>query len=106
MGLLERDGEIADSETLIAASQQSHETVDAALKSLLVDEFVALSVIEVKMIKHSDEGAAYAKDGTPEFQYAIAAPFDEEVPKEQVEEKVGKLIAKVGFAKAMQKKWI
>ena len=80
--------------------------MDAALKSLLVDAYVVLNVIEVRFIKHSDEGASYAKDGTPEYQYAIAAPFGEEVPKTQVEEKVGKLIAKVGFAKAMQKKWI
>ena len=27
-------------------------------------------------------------------------------PKSEVEEKVGKEIAKIGFAKAMQKKWI
>lgn len=32
--------------------------------------------------------------------------MNEEVPKTTVEEKVGKEIAKIGFAKAMQKKWV
>jgi hypothetical protein len=27
-------------------------------------------------------------------------------PKAEIEEKVGKEVAKIGFAKAMQKKWI
>jgi hypothetical protein len=31
--------------------------VDAALKSLLVDEYVVLDVIEVRYLKHSEEGA-------------------------------------------------
>jgi phenylalanyl-tRNA synthetase alpha chain len=65
-----------------------------------------LDVIEVKYLKHSAEGAAYAQNGTPEYQYAMAAPFDQEVPKATVEEKVGKEFAKIGFAKAMQKKWV
>jgi phenylalanyl-tRNA synthetase alpha chain len=36
----------------------------------------------------------------------MAAPFGAEVPKSTVEDKVGKEVAKIGFAKAMQKKWI
>ena len=80
--------------------------MDAALKSLLVDEYVVLDVIEVRYLKHSEEGAQYAQHGTPEFQYANALPLNEEVPKTTVEEKVGKEIAKIGFAKAMQKKWV
>ena len=65
-----------------------------------------LDVIEVKFLKHSAEGAKYADLGTPEYQYAMACTFNEEVPKATVEEKVGKDIAKIGFAKAMQKKWV
>lgn len=80
---------------------QSSETVDAALKSLLVDDYVVLDVIEVKHLKLSPEGSEYVQKGTPEYQYAMAAPFEQEVPKTIVEETVGKEIAKIGFAKAM-----
>lgn len=65
-----------------------------------------LDVIEVKYLKNTAEGAKYLESGTPEFQYAIACTFNEEVPKSAVEDKVGKEIAKIGFAKAMQKKWV
>jgi len=57
LSLLHKDGLIADSEALVEASKQSNETVDAALKSLLVDEYVVLDVIEVRYLKHSEEGA-------------------------------------------------
>lgn len=106
LNLLNVNGEIPDSESIVEASKQSSEVVDAALKSLLVDEYVVLDVIEVKFLKHSAEGAEYASKGTPEYQYAMAAPYDQEVSKATVEEKVGKEIAKIGFAKAMQKKWV
>lgn len=101
LALLNKDGHIADSESLVEASKQSNETVDAALKSLLVDEYVVLDVIEVRYLKLSDEGAQYAKHGTPEYQYANALALNEELPKTAVEEKAGKEIAKIGFAKAM-----
>ena len=46
--------------------------MDAPLKSLLVDEYVLLEVIERRKIELTEEGAGYVKDGTPEFQYASA----------------------------------
>jgi NMD protein affecting ribosome stability and mRNA decay len=53
---LAKDGEIKDSESIVELSMQTSETVDAALKSLLVDEYVVLDVIEVKHLKLSAEG--------------------------------------------------
>ena len=41
--------------------------LDAAVKSLLVDEYVVLEVIERRKIELSEEGQGYARDGTPEF---------------------------------------
>jgi hypothetical protein len=41
--------------------------MDAPLKSLLVDEYVVLEVIERRKIELTEEGAGYVKDGTPEF---------------------------------------
>jgi len=80
--------------------------VDAALKSLLVDDYVVLDVIERKVLSLTEEGEGYAKSGTPEFQYASALVTNEETLKTDVEAKVGALIAKVGFAKAMKNKWV
>jgi len=41
--------------------------VDAAVKSLLVDDYVVLEVIERRRIELSEEGQGYADSGTPEF---------------------------------------
>lgn len=41
--------------------------VDAALKSLLVDNYVALEVVSKQKIELSEEGAEYEAKGTPEY---------------------------------------
>ena len=65
-----------------------------------------LEVIERRTLALSAEGQGYATNGTPEFQYASALVTGEEILKSDVEAKVGALIAKVGFAKAMKNKWV
>ena len=79
---------------------------DAAVKSLLVDDFVVLEVIERRKIELSEEGSGYAENGTPEFQYASALGVGVETLKTDVEAKVGAQLAKIGFAKAMKNKWV
>ena len=83
-----------------------HTELDKSLKSLLVDDYLVLTVIEKKGIELTDEGASYASVGTPEYQYANALEMNKPTEKAEVETKVGAEIAKIGFAKAMQKKWI
>ena len=80
--------------------------LDAAVKSLLVDDYVVLDVIERKMIALTEEGEGYARVGTPEFQYASALQVGAEVLKSDVEAQVGAQLAKIGFAKAMKNKWV
>lgn len=63
--------------------------MDAALKSLLVDEYIVLDVIERRHIELTAEGSSYVQDGTPEFQYASALTVGEEILKSDVETKVG-----------------
>ena len=84
----------------------SHAELDKNLKSLNADDYIELKVIEKKLLELSDEGKSYVEKGTPEYQYASALELNKATPKTEVEEKVGKEIAKIGFAKAMQKKWI
>lgn len=105
LSTLNKDGNIADSDVLVSASANAQQ-VDAALKSLLVDDFVVLEVISKQKLELTKEGAGYAEKGTPEYQYASALDVDVVTPKSEVEARVGAQIAKIGFAKAMSKKWV
>lgn len=105
LNLLNENNEIPDTSALVTEAV-TREALDAALKSLNVDEYVVLEVIEKKMIELMDEGRGYALNGTPEFQYANALEVGVVTQKTDVEAKVGELVAKVGFAKAMKNKWI
>jgi phenylalanyl-tRNA synthetase alpha chain len=76
------------------------------LKSLLVDDYVVLEVIEKKLIELTEEGQSYAKDGSPEFQFVSKMQMGEKCDMAEMENRCGKQIAKVGFGKAMKQKWI
>ena len=95
--LLSKDGEIGDTADLVTGLKVHPKEIDAALKSLNVDEYVNLDVIELKQIELSQEGAGYLETGTPEFQYASALEFGEEVLKAEFDEKIGKQLSKIGF---------
>jgi DNA-binding MarR family transcriptional regulator len=45
----------------------THIDLDKVLKSLLVDDYIVLTVIERKLVELSDEGKGYVANGTPEF---------------------------------------
>lgn len=76
------------------------------MKSLLVDDYLVLDVIERKKIELTEEGKGYADNGTPEYQYANALELNVQMLKTEVEAKVGDFVAKIGFAKAMKNKWV
>ena len=97
---------IEDTSAYAHALGVAHTELDKALKSLLVDDYLELAVIERKAIELTDEGATYAAKGTPEYQYASALVVGAATEKAEVEGRVGAEIAKIGFAKAMQRKWI
>lgn len=99
-------GQILNTADMVKELNIQPKLMDAALKSLLVDDYVKLDVIDLKLIELTAEGAGYLVNGTPEFQYANALVKDVETPKAEIESKVGKNIAKIGFQKAMQNKWV
>ena len=86
---MNEQGSIPDSADLCESLGLAPAKVDAALKSLLVDEYVVLEVIERRKIELTGEGQQYQRDGTPEFQYASALEVGTEVLKTEVEQKVG-----------------
>ena len=103
---LHANGAIEDTAVYAKELGVAHTDLDKSLKSLLVDDYLVLTVIERKVIELTDEGATYASKGTPEYQYASALVMGVVTEKSDVETRVGAEIAKIGFAKAMGRKWI
>jgi len=57
---LDKQGHIADSDLFAGANNLGKEDLEKILKSLLVDDFVQLEVIERKVIELTEEGLGYA----------------------------------------------
>ena len=64
---LNETGSIEDTLVLAQKLEITHVDLDKVLKSLIVDEYIVLQVIERKIIELSDEGKGYVEKGTPEF---------------------------------------
>jgi helix-turn-helix protein len=62
-------GEIENSENFGNEKGISKDDLEKVLKSLLVDDYLSLEVIERKIIELTEEGHSYAKNGSPEFQF-------------------------------------
>ena len=67
---------IDDSDILVASLSVTKEKMDAALKSLNVDEYVDLQVIEKRKIELTQEGEGYLQNGSAEVQYINALEMD------------------------------
>jgi DNA-binding MarR family transcriptional regulator len=65
--ILKQDGSIGNTIDLANELKISHADLDKVLKSLLVDEYIKLEVIEKKLIELTAEGKDYIEKGTPEF---------------------------------------
>ena len=63
-------------------------------------------MIERKLLELTDEGSLYAEKGTPEFQYASGLALNTPTNKAEYDKQVGAELAKIGFSKAMQRKWV
>lgn len=57
---------IEDSDALVAALGVGRDKMDAALKSLNVDEYVDLNVIEKRKVELTGEGLGYLANGSAE----------------------------------------
>ena len=61
---LKSKNQIDDSDSLVAALGVARDKMDAALKSLNVDEYVDLSVIEKRKVELTEEGLGYLANGS------------------------------------------
>jgi hypothetical protein len=55
----------------------------------LVDEYVALQVIERKVIELTQEGLGYATNGSPEYQFVSKMAVGEKVDMAEMEKRCG-----------------
>ena len=67
LSLLHTHTSIEDTLDLAKELVITHIDLDKVLKSLLVDDYVVLTVIERKLVELSEEGKGYVAKGTPEF---------------------------------------
>lgn len=61
------NGSIPNTEIYSEEQKITKEVLEPVLKSLSVDEYLVLSVLERKEIELTDEGKGYAENGSPEF---------------------------------------
>ena len=106
LGYLDKNGEIPNTEDFCNSEKLSKEDMEPVLKSLLVDDYLGLEVIEKKLIELTDEGNSYAQEGSPEYQFVTKMKMGEKCDMAEMENRCGKQVAKVGFGKAMKQKWV
>ena len=106
LGFLGENSVIENTESFQTEKNVSKDTLEPVLKSLEAEDYIKLTVIEKKLIELTEEGEGYAKNGSPEFQFVQKIQLGEKVDMAEMENRVGKQIAKVGFGKAMKQKWI
>jgi phenylalanyl-tRNA synthetase alpha chain len=106
LGFLAKNGEIPNTEDFCDSEKLNKEDLEPVLKSLLVDDYVILEVIEKKLIELTEEGISYAQEGSPEYQFVSKMNMGEKCDMAEMENRCGKQVAKVGFGKAMKQKWV
>ena len=90
LGFLDKNGEIGNTEDFCNQQKMSKEDMEPVLKSLLVDDYVVLEVIEKKLIELTDEGNSYAKEGSPEYQFVSKMQMGEKCDMAEMENRCGK----------------
>ena len=90
LGFMDKNnGEIANTAEFCAQNKVATDQLEPVLKSLLVDEYVVLSVIERKVIELTAEGLGYAQDGSPEYQFVSKMEVGEKVDMAEMEKRCG-----------------
>ena len=99
------DTSIDDTFPWAASEKLDHEAVVGAIKSLLADEYVATENLSTSFYSLTAEGESILAEGSQEYK-VLKALEDAPLGMKDLEEKVGKAIAKIGMGNCMKKKWI
>ena len=90
LGFMDKNnGEIANTAEFCDQNKVATDQLEPVLKSLLVDEYVVLAVLERKVIELTAEGLGYAQDGSPEYQFVTKMEVGEKVDMAEMEKRCG-----------------
>jgi hypothetical protein len=90
LGFMDKNnGEITNTAEFCDNTKIAADQLEPVLKSLLVDEYVVLAVIERKVIELTAEGLGYAQNGSPEYQFVTQMAVGEKVDMAEMEKRCG-----------------
>uniref|UniRef100_A0A7S1ZTN3 phenylalanine--tRNA ligase n=1 Tax=Trieres chinensis TaxID=1514140 RepID=A0A7S1ZTN3_TRICV len=101
------DATISDTYPWSSSVGLDHDAVVGAVKSLLGDEYVSAESLTVKFYSLTDEGRGVVENGSQEVIVlkALNEAGDDGLSVADLQEKVGKAVAKIGMGNCMKGKW-
>jgi len=87
-------------------SKLDHLAVVGAVKSLLADDYVAVSDLSTSFCTVSKEADTIVADGSQEMLVLKALTDAGKLSIPELQEKVGKNVAKIGMGNCMKNKWV
>ena len=100
------DAVIEDTHPWAASKNLDHLKVVGAIKSLLVDQYVAAEDLKTSFYSLSKEGESIIADGSQEVLVLKALNEAGKLSMGDLQAKVGKNVAKIGMGNCMKAKWI
>ena len=100
------DATIADTFPWAEEKQLPHGSVVGAVKSLLADEYVVSDDLATSFYTISSEAEGILKDGSQEYLVLKALVEKGKLSMPDLQQAVGKAVAKIGMGNCMKNKWI
>lgn len=100
------DAVIPDTHPWATSNNLDHLKVVGAIKSLLVEQYVAAEDLKVSFYTLSEEGEGILANGSQEMIVLKALNETGKLSMGDLQAKVGKDIAKIGMGNCMKSKWI
>jgi phenylalanyl-tRNA synthetase alpha chain len=88
------------------SSGLDHTAVVGAIKSLLADQYVAVDNLETSFYTLTDEGQSILSNGSQEFLVLKALNEAGQLSMPDLQDAVGKDVAKIGMGNCMKAKWV
>lgn len=99
------DASIDDTFPWASSEKLDHDAVVGAIKSLLADEYVKTENLSTSFYNLTAEGESILAEGSQEYK-VLKALEDAPLCLKDLEDKIGKSIAKIGMGNCMKKRWI
>ena len=100
------DAVIPDTHPWAASNNLDHAKVVGAIKSLMVEQYVAAEDLKTSFYDLTDEGNSVMNNGSQEVLVLKALNESGKLSMGDLQAKVGKNVAKIGMGNCMKAKWI